>query len=908
MRDKLLEILSRLHARQPWRMLLLVLIITIVFCVFASKLEQTMRWSDMLPKGHQSTIQFEKVLDEFKSASNTVILVEGEEEKIKKFAEEAVPLIKDLKDPSDGVPYASRVDYKAETNFIKKHGLKLVKEDDLKNLKDIFENPNILPLLTNINNSFEKEYIQREESLSTREKEEGAFSFLDGIQNLIMTLHSFVSGENVGKEKIENAADRILVGEEYMLSYEKDALIILVVPNFSMMDMGKVVQGTDAIQDVINKLMAKYDGIRAGLTGMIPIQRDETVSINKSLGYTTIIALIAILALLIYAFRMWAAPVYGLITLIIGVIWSVGLTAITVGSLNMMTSIMAVILLGLGIDFSIHIISGFTENRSLGSGIEESLNKTFKNTGKGIITGAMTTAVAFFAMMIARTRGMKEMGIVLGGGVIVVMLATFLCLPALLVLKEKRKEKKLMEKGKSVRVKDISLKSLGNTANVLGARYKRTAIIAVLLTLVLAFAGSKITFDHNYLNMEPKGLESVELLDVIIDKFDLSIDYGMILAESIDESREIADKIKDKPLIAAVEDISRYLPSVEDQKKRLTFIKDINEELRKSRIDKSFTKAQLPSFIKELERLEMNIMEMQDMAYLGGQDKIDKKSTLITGDPDAEHPHNIIRDFIRLLEQNKTKSASGLGKFQKVFSPYFKKTVLNMSSEDIIKLKDLPDSILDRYANDTRNLFMVTVYPKHNIWKDKKIMAKFAENLEDTSPKATGMAIIMKYLIGFMGEDGRKALLLTIIVVFFLLWFDFGKPRYALIAMVPLLLGSIWMVGIMKLVGMQFTLMNVMGLPLIIGIGIDDGVHVVHRWLVEGKGKVREIFASTGKAILLTTVTTMLAFGSLMFSIYRGFGSLGGAMFIGVGACFLTTVIILSAIIGLIEKRKGTIL
>ena len=82
-------------------------------------------------------------------------------------------------------------------------------------------------------------------------------------------------------------------------------------------------------------------------------------------------------------------------------------------------------------------------------------------------------------------------------------------------------------------------------------------------------------------------------------------------------------------------------------------------------------------------------------------------------------------------------------------------------------------------------------------------------------------------------------------------------------------------------------------------------MHIVHRWLIEGKGKIYTVFASTGKAILLTSLTTMLAFGSLMFSIWRGFGQLDIALFIGLGACFLTTVIILAGVMGLIEKGNG---
>jgi predicted RND superfamily exporter protein len=163
---------------------------------------------------------------------------------------------------------------------------------------------------------------------------------------------------------------------------------------------------------------------------------------------------------------------------------------------------------------------------------------------------------------------------------------------------------------------------------------------------------------------------------------------------------------------------------------------------------------------------------------------------------------------------------------------------------------------------------------------------------------------VFRALIEVIGRDGRNAVLVTVVVVFLLLWVDFRSPGYALMALIPLTLGVLWMVGFMRLTGMQLTVMNVMGLPMIVGIGIDDGVHIVHRLREEGWGSLRVIFASTGKAVLLTSLTTMLAFGSLVFSIWRGFGHLGGALFLGVGACFLTTVVFLSGIIGVLERRK----
>jgi len=105
--------------------------------------------------------------------------------------------------------------------------------------------------------------------------------------------------------------------------------------------------------------------------------------------------------------------------------------------------------------------------------------------------------------------------------------------------------------------------------------------------------------------------------------------------------------------------------------------------------------------------------------------------------------------------------------------------------------------------------------------------------------------------------------------------------------MVPLIFGIIMMVGIMGIFNIQITLLNIMAIPLIIGIGIDDGVHLLHRYKIEGNGAITSVFRSTGKAIIITSLTTMISFGSLVFATYRGYGSLGTALFIGVGACLL---------------------
>jgi predicted RND superfamily exporter protein len=414
-----------------------------VFGYFAGHLEVTMRWSDLLPSKDQRTIQFNKIIEEFVSATSLVVVVEGEEGRIKEFAETLAPrILETTNSHGNREQLFRRVDYKTEVDFLKEHGLMLIKAEDLKNLKDIFMDPNLTGLLVNLNNSMEKEYVGQEESISTREKEDGAVAFLDGIESLIEGLKSVAKGEELSESDIQGIADKLLFGESYFLSYDEKALVLNAIPNFTMMDSDLMVVGTDSVQEILDEMRVDYPDVRAGLTGMIAIGRDEMVYAKQSLGYTTLIAVLAILLLLMVSFRMWVAPVLAIANLLVGLIWAVGIAAIVVGQLNIMTQMMAVILLGLGIDFSIHIISGFTEWRAAGDSITEAMQKTFLKSGKGILTGGVTTACAFLTMSISQSRGLKEMGMATGTGLLAILLATFLFLPSLLVLRERRLDKK----------------------------------------------------------------------------------------------------------------------------------------------------------------------------------------------------------------------------------------------------------------------------------------------------------------------------------------------------------------------------------------------------------------------------------------------------------------------------------
>lgn len=947
MREKILKNLAQWHASHPWRMLLIVIIITVVFGTFAGQLSVSTRTSDLLPERDPKVVQFNKIIEEFATATSLIVLVQGEEHRIKEFADQLAPQILEAKDTSRNDSFKKdidklqkkieklssktdkeskiteleseiktlqgkinfklfqRVDYKMNIDFLREHMLMLVKEDDLKNIKDTFMNPNLIGLLTNLNNSMEKEYIGQEESISTREKEDGAWGFLEGIQNTILKLQKAARGDVLSKEEMKVAVDKLLFGEPYFLSYDKKALILNAIPDFTIMDRDYLMISTEVVQSMVDDLLLDFPDVEAGLCGAIPKEHDEQVYTQKSLGYTTGIAFIAILLLLIISFRMWVAPIFAIINLFVGVLWALGSAEMVVGQLNLFTSTMSVIILGLGIDFSIHLISGFTERRAAGESIAASMEATFLKSGKGIVTGAVTTACAFYALVISSSRGMTEMGLVMGTGLLAILLATMICLPVMLVWRERIKDRRREKRKRTEKFiqRDISFRFLGHMGEWLSKKYAFTIFASVALSTFLIWTALKIKWDYDFRKMEPQ-VPSILLLDTIMEKFDLSMDYALVLTDDINESYELAKKYRDLGSVAITDDISVYVPSEEQQQKRIPHINEVREKIHSASLKQAIFPAELSLFTQEIERLEMNIMEMQDMAYIGGQDKVDNKCKEIVGDPDNPNSKNIIQELLQIVEADNPSSSNGLSQFQQNFAPYFRDSVIKMSSTEPIQMNDLPVTILDRYSNTARNQFLITVYPAGTIY-DGEFLNRFVDDVERISPKATGTPPLFVALLRIWGRDGRNAVLLTLAVVFFLLWVDFRKPYYALMGMVPLALGAFWMVGLMNLTGVPLSMMSVMGIPLIIGIGIDDGVHIMHRWKREGKGKIRIIYSSTGKAILLTSLTTMFAFGSLLFSAFPAFGQFGGALFLGVAACFLTSVIVLPGILGIIERKKG---
>ncbi len=935
MRVKFLEFLAAQPVRRTWSTLLILLAVSALAFALASKLKLSMQFSNLLPSDMPMVAEFNRIVDEFSTASNIIIVAEGEESALKSFAKSIEPRLELFKEPIDlsrcspkmrkGLvrddgspdpdPWFRIVHTELDTDFLGEHALLLMKPSALRNMSGIFTDTRLVPFLTNLNESFEKEYLETETGETTRTRENDTVWFLDSIDSWAESFEAAVDGRGDVDSLAGAAVVALVSGESYYLSPDKDLILLFAQPTFDILDMSKLVAVIDSVEAVVHEEAAAA-GVDAGLTGTMALSRDEMVAATSDMMLSTMGSLLVVLVILILSFRMVAAPFLAIITISIGVLWASALSYLAVGSLNMMTSMMAVILIGLGIDFSIHIISSYTEKRESGMDVATAMREGLLSSGAGIITGGFTTACAFLTLMISRSAGMFELGLVLGLGMLATMASAVTVLPVLLVIRERLTPWKKKSGGAG---RDLTFGKLGRLGTGIAARWRFSLIALVCVTALFGWAASGVTFDYNYLNMEPEGLESIKLQEHLIDELDMSSDYSLVVADSVEEARELAERSKKLTTTGLAESISDFIPAPAEIEEKQLLISGIRERMLASGQPAPFTAEDAARLSAEIERLEMNIIELADLAFLGGQDKVDRKTALVLksgeedgssgadGESPGEGNENVPGDrFLRLAEKIAAGDPGVLARldgFNRAYSAGFADKIRQMTAAKPPTLSDLPENIADRFANADRTGFLVTIYPDGNVW-DMQYLERLTAELKSLDSRVTGLPPLFHTIIEVIKKDGIMATLLAIGVIFVLLLFDFRSLGLTCMAMLPLMAGALWMVGLMAIFGIQFTIVNVMVVPMILGIGIDDGVHLLHRYRREGFGSVDIVMRSTGKAILLTSVTTMLAFGSLKFATYRGLGSAGIALFVGVGACFLTSIFLVPAVIGLAESAR----
>jgi predicted RND superfamily exporter protein len=927
MRENILNWLVIMATTRRKTVFLVSIVLTLVSLGLASRLTVDMRWAAMLPESMPTVQEFKKIDENYYQPGNMIVAISGPDAVLlEQITDEAIAILNEaLVCPVDMEAtacieqerYARYVYGKQPVEWLSEHLMRLAKPNDARRLKDIFSDPHLLPYLTHLNDDFEAEYMDGE---NVKDQEREIVSSLDAIQGFIEALNAAAIGKDISKLQVERFVRDLTIGTPYLRSLDKTMGLLMVSSVVPYDDIEHMPMLDKQIEKLLAPLNAKYADFKIERTGMTAVGRDELDSVGPITMVISLAALVVIFLLLIWNFRSVLVPLLALIPIVVGIIWSLGVFALVLGQLNLFTVMIMVILLGLGIDFSIHIATRFHEEMVTGHSIEQALYMTLNETGKGVITGAFTTSAAFYTLLIAKTRGIFEFGFCAGTGVIVTLIAVLWLLPSLLVFRASRKQGKMASFGKA-----HDFTALGKLAEGMG-RWRYTVVpIMILATTAGIWGGTRLGWEWNFNKLEPKGLRSVELQDEIIEKFKFSIAFSMLTVDSVEVSRKLRKQFKEKSLVGEVDDVSQWV-SRPDFEKSSAYIVELRGRLAEPQAPIVFGEEHVMTeprdilgeltmnrqlLADEVDRLWANIVEIQALSFIGGQDRVVEKTTQLVATRENRDQGLLLQvadTFLNGVEPDLTIEQSvdwdAVDRFASMFDQALRQQIDRMTQGDEpVTLAMVPEDIQARYVSRTGvPEFLMQITPKKNLYEREELQL-FQDVVSKIHPNVTGTPQMIITMTEETIREGTIAVLLAIAVILGLLLLDFRKrPLVAGLAFLPLISGTALMLGIMWLFGEKFNYVNTIAMPVIIGIGVDDGVHFFHRLLQEGKGGLRRSATSVGRAMLMTSLTTMIGFGSLMFYMMEGMKSMGFALFVGVGMCFVVTITLLPALSVLFEK------
>jgi predicted RND superfamily exporter protein len=869
-----------------------IALLTILSLALAEHLELRMTWTDLLPADHSQVRLYREVQDRFGETS-IVIALEGERDAIVTMAEQLEPELVRLQS-------LHNVLGRMPADFMLDHAFVLLKPQQFDRALRTFRDWTLVGALRGLNDDYEREYTDSESNLR-RDEVEIARGVLGLTRSLELLSRGIARDANPGT--MTEAVDALAVGDPWLLSLDRQMLLIACTPKANTDQLEEILATVEEVESTVERVAANHPAVYASLTGLAKISQDEMNSIGMYTMVLSLLALLLIYLLLARAFRGWLMPLIALAPLIVGIFWTMGVLEILFGALNLFTAMMMLVLLGLGVDFSIHLISRYQEEVRRGSTLEDALTTTISGTGAAVIIGAVTTAIAFLTLMVGETKGVFEFGVAAGLGVIITLAAIFLTLPALLVLRHRRLESQGHSPAGPATL-DGGYRWIGAVAAA-GWRYPALFLIATAAVVVASLWAVRHTgYEYDFLELEPEGLRSVELQRQIPERFGTSDHSAWLVTESVEHSRQLKEQFRNLPEVGEVSAISDYVPSPD----RLAVYTPRLAQFRRGVLDQQRTPWPIDGtarLAEQVERLWDNLDLMSNLAFTAGLDRIVGVIDRVTGldsetgetDPSALLP-TLARQF------NDSIDDTALRALAQAWSSRLEANIRRMSNPAAVSVQDVPANFRRSFEPRKGNGYLMHIIPRRYLW-DRPSLERFATQTEQVHTGVIGSEKLILVMMDETLADGRKAALVALMVIAVLLLIHFRGPL-GLLAIIPLAVGSLVMLGLMYVLGMTYNYMNLIATPIILGIGIDDGVHALHRYREDGVGGQRQIarsFQSVGKAILLTSLTTMIGFGSVALYEMRGMASFGQVLLMGVGACFLTTVFVLPAVLRVVSGK-----
>ena len=847
-------------------------------------------------------VRFNKYMDNFGTPTQLVLLLEGQTGQVKAAADAAAEAL------SRDKQWVRNVFYRVDSSAFEKSGLYYVNREYLEKARVFLQNHRdwLAQVLSSKSLAEALDRMSTFPGVSTAPigELEGAFQFLNA---LLVQWADFL--ENPDQKKFElvpkDFADKLaaeaggqMTDGGYILGRDGKSALLFVQQSKDIDDTSFTVPFMAYCRTSVATALKKHPGVTAGFTGWPVAIEEEMKLLTRDLGIVTIGSTLGILLLLLVSFRSIRKTLFVFVPHTFGVIWNLGATYLVVGHLNYFSSVFFGLLFSLGTEYGIVFIRRFSEERTRGCEPEEAIMRTFQNVGPGLVTSSLATVTSFIAISLSGVPGLSEMGTVAATGMFCLIVATLLILPPTLLVFG-------MPFSEATETTVVGSK----TINWIWGRIERVPgivlCLGVAVTIIAVALVPKLTFDYNLDNLLPAQSETLAVAEKLERLTGYKSQYLVVTADNLEQVRKIHQLLLEKPTVESVESLSPIIPADQEAKqKALTSMSGDFAGLphmnSNGGIDLTAVRAKLASFINDLEK-------KQEDAFSAGLAKI-------VGQLDSLIAH--LKSVVKLLDAPvaATREIAFEAALAKSFTE-MRDRLTPMLVASPVTIDSIPKDLRERFVGKDGKL-AIMVFPKEQIW-DITFLKRFVTDVRSAATQVLGEQESVERTTGFgavylvtskMVTSGfRKAILMTFGMVAVLLLIDFKHIRESVMAALPFMIGITWTLAAFVIVGRGLNMASQLALPVLIGIGVDFGVHTVHRWREPDGADLTLLVSTMGGSLWLAGATNLIGFGLLLLAKYRGLISFGLILFVGIFICFIGAMFGLPSMIKALRLDRGRI-
>jgi|KBSSwiStaDraftv2_1062776.scaffolds.fasta_scaffold14913_6 hopanoid biosynthesis associated RND transporter like protein HpnN len=684
----------------------------------------------------------------------------------------------------------------------------------------------------------------------------------------------------------------------YFLSHDRRLLYVVIdladAPRTFAAEHAAVV----AIRRAIESLRPQFPSVEAGVTGAPALFSDELSAAARDGRVASILALVLTLGLLLLAFRRLVTSCAMLAALALSLGWSLGVITLLVGHLTIFSMMFVSIVIGLGTDYGIYFLFRYREERVLGSTLVGALERAAARSGPAILLGALVAAVAFYILTTAEFRGIRDFGFISGTALLLAFSAMLTVFPAGVLLIDrwqKAPRLRLLADRPSPGRADDPLPSRRSTLEVPAlewlVRYPKTIIAAaVLVTGASLVAAPRVGFDYNLLNLQADGTESVVWERKAAAASGRSVFAALSTATSLVELEAKQAAFARLPSVSDVQSVLSVLPDRQTEKMALLGrLAEVADSIRLG--------ASRPLDLEALTAALETLKRRMDLA-----------SARSSREGAPEEILGIARATSSLLAKIKGRERGAvevaLADYQAALAADFAqqwRRLQRASRPAPLTLGDLPEELRRKFIGKSGHL-LLQIYSRLDVW-DYPSQARFVKELRTIDPDVTGQPVVAYESLRLIEKAYREGMAYAVALVAGISALMIRRVRATALAMVPLMLGTLWTVAIMQLAGLKFNLVNVWALPLIIGSAAEYGVNIVLRALESSAQGGPRLARSTVMGVVFNGLTTIAGFGSLLVAHHRGIWSLGVLLVIGSAMTLTAALVVLPTLVHLGGER-----